>query len=633
MRSRTSPSLGRAVALLLAFGALGPAACSGVDGPAAPGERGSAIKSGTKDDGVKYPETVILNGLDAEGKVRIRATGAVIAPRVVLTAGHVFVAKLVSDLKVKTWCVLSPATDKKAAAKLAEAPHDDAHAKVKDLKTEDLDTSLLNGHHDIGLLLLDKGQDIKLDKYPELANEPLPDSTNEAPVKVIQVGRIDDGKTTESAFYRKNTLMTWLADTTKKAYELDYTGYYPIMEPGDSGGPVEAIVGDTDTHKIVAVNSRVVQLKVKKEDDKGVDLLARVDPLCEWINGHIKDAGGGGPGCPAKALPKRLGAPPPADIAPPDASPRGAREAPPTGYMFVSPPPEGPASIGPSLCTTGDPACEALCPCACGDGGSGGSGGSGGDGGGSSGGSGGAGGSDGTGGSGGSGGSNGSGGDGGSGGSGGSGGGATGGSGGSGGGMTGGGGGTGGSGTGGVNGAGGSGTTAGAGGTGGGGGPGGTGGSGTGGGGTGGSGTGGFPGTGGTGGFPGTGGTGGFPGSGGTGGTGGFPGSGGSGGFSGAGGTGGAGGVTASCVDQCGVYDESFVCQCDDLCVEYEDCCPDKIALCGDELGGSGGSGGGATSGSGGSGGGATGGSGGSGGGTGGGASGFGGSHVSVDLP
>jgi hypothetical protein len=605
MRSRTSPSLGRAVALLLAFGALGPAACSGVDGPAAPGERGSAIKSGTKDDEVKYPETVMLNGLDADGKVRARATGAVIAPRVVLTAGHVFVSKVVADLKVTKWCVLSPATDKKAAAKLAEVPHDDTHAKVKDLKPEDVGTSQLNGHHDIGLLLLDKGQDIKLDKYPELANAPLPDSSNEAPVKVIQVGRIDDGKTTESAFYRKNTLMTLLLKgTTNKIFELDYTGYYPIMEQGDSGGPVEAIVGDNDTHKIVAVNSRIVQLEAKKEDDKGIDLLTRVDPLCDWINGHIKDAGGGGPGCPAKAPPKREGAPPPADIAPPNASPTGAREAPPTGYVFVSPPPEGPASVGPSLCATGDPACEAVCPCACGDGGSGGSGGDGSGGSGGAGGSDGTGGSDNSGGSGGSGGSNGSGGDGGSGGSGGSGGGMAGGSGGSGG-----------SGTGGVNGAGGSGTTAGAGGSGGGGGSGGSGAGG--GGGTGGSGTG--TGGSGTGGFPGGGGTGGFPG-------------GGTGGFSGAGGTGGAGGVIASCVDQCGVYDESFVCQCDEFCEEYEDCCPDKIALCGDDPGGSGGSGGGAAGGSGGSGGGATGGSGGSGGGTGGGASGFGGSHLSVDL-
>jgi hypothetical protein len=97
------------------------------------------------------------------------------------------------------------AGDGKEGRQARGGAHNDDHTKVKDFKTGDESDLKLNGHRGIGLLLLNKGQENKLTKYPELANEPLPDGTDEAPVKVIQLGRIDNGTTTDSAFFRKNT--------------------------------------------------------------------------------------------------------------------------------------------------------------------------------------------------------------------------------------------------------------------------------------------------------------------------------------------------------------------------------------------------------------------------------------------
>ena len=39
--------------------------------------------------------------------------------------------------------------------------------------------------------------------------------------------------------------------------------------------------------------------------------------------------------------------------------------------------------------------------------------------------------------------------------------------------------------------------------------------------------------------------------------------------------------ATASCAKKCGSYSSSNICQCDDLCATYGDCCNDKVALCG----------------------------------------------------
>ncbi|MCO4764268.1 MAG: hypothetical protein KC502_22340 [Myxococcales bacterium] len=52
----------------------------------------------------------------------------------------------------------------------------------------------------------------------------------------------------------------------------------------------------------------------------------------------------------------------------------------------------------------------------------------------------------------------------------------------------------------------------------------------------------------------------------------------------------------ASCVGRCGQYDSNWLCNCDDGCAEFDDCCPDLAAVCETAADASGGSDAGSTS-------------------------------------
>ncbi|HLK41018.1 MAG TPA: trypsin-like serine protease [Polyangiaceae bacterium] len=241
-----------------------------------------------------YPEATLLNMRAASGAT-YACSAVLIAPRVVLTAGHCVDGMVSWDAYISG-----------------------AHATSTRGETYDWHengaTTVNPNHHDLGLVYLD--QTVALAAYPTLASTPAASGA-----QVIDVGRIDNGVLT-NAFYRAPVTVTPAASA---GYPFDYSAS-DVIEHGDSGGPVFL----PSTHTIVAVNSGA---------NTTIEVLARVDLLAAWIAarvaansgsdaGHAPDAAGAAdssadaaPLPDAKAPADATAAPdakaPPADAAPP----------------------------------------------------------------------------------------------------------------------------------------------------------------------------------------------------------------------------------------------------------------------------------------------------------------------------
>jgi hypothetical protein len=213
----------------------------------------SNIVSGTA--APNYPEAATIDLSDANG--RYACSGVLIAPKVVLTAGH---------------CVLVGSTWTVHVGKETRTTESSRAMDRLDGTDGHQDLTM----HDVGLIFFD--EPIVLESYPDLATEPLPDGS-----AVIVTGRMLNGNTTSQFWARRVSVESGTSD---HASELlgdvapnDYLVPQVVTEHGDSGGPVFA----AGTHEIVGL----VRAAGTSEE-----VFSRVDLARDFITQQVQAHGG-----------------------------------------------------------------------------------------------------------------------------------------------------------------------------------------------------------------------------------------------------------------------------------------------------------------------------------------------------
>jgi hypothetical protein len=231
----------------------------------------SPIVGGTS--AASYSEAALVN---MNGSI---CSGAVIAPKVVLTAGH-----CVDGLA--SWSIVAPYANPRQTAKGVST------------WTEYTQTGqFVNANKvDVAVIVLDRA--INLTTYPKLAQSPVASGT-----KVVNVGRIDDGSASYSNLFvgKQVTVKPGSGWGFPKSYITE-----EIIQSGDSGGPVYLADGAAQ-RTIVAVNSG---------GGGGTQVLARVDLVYAKIAEII-----------AQTSPTSTPTPPPTTTPPEPTTCSGTKEA------------------------------------------------------------------------------------------------------------------------------------------------------------------------------------------------------------------------------------------------------------------------------------------------------------------
>ncbi len=227
---------------------IGAAACAGSSSTG--GRQSDDIVGGTS--AASYPEAVLVDLLKG-GEPYAACSGSLIAPNVVLTAGHCVHG-------ISSWVVTAPAASGQRAKGIRGETYD------WNASGEEVDPN----EHDLGLVFLDAP--ITLSSYPKLATAPLASNRT-----VYNIGRIQDGQLSDTELFVSKSIK--VKSAASAGFPYDYLATDAI-EAGDSGGP--DVEPGSAPHTIVAVNSGA---------GGGTEVLARVDLVRDWILGRVAAAG------------------------------------------------------------------------------------------------------------------------------------------------------------------------------------------------------------------------------------------------------------------------------------------------------------------------------------------------------
>lgn len=222
------------------------------------GQVSDAIVGGVR--APSYVEAALID-MSQSGRVVSACSGALIAPRVVLTAGH-----CVGGFDGFT--VRLPYASNQAATAEGAAVFDYVN-----------DSDFVNpNQHDVGLIFLSKA--LTVPAFPKLAEAAVADGT-----RLVNVGRI------QNDVLSRTDLFVGAEVTASSGARFGFPYSYvtsEIIQSGDSGGPV-FVVGQSP-HLIAAVNSGGGQ---------GTQVLARVDLVSSWIRQQVQAHGGFASAAPA----------------------------------------------------------------------------------------------------------------------------------------------------------------------------------------------------------------------------------------------------------------------------------------------------------------------------------------------
>lgn len=228
-----------------------------------------------------YPEAALVD-MAQNGRYGWACSGSVIAPRVVLTAGHCVYG-------FSSWRVTAPYAGNQTVTSSSGQTYDWRNT------SEYVDPT----QHDVGLIILPTP--ITLTRYPSISSAKLADGS-----KLVNLGRINNGSFSSTDLFVGGQVT--IRDAASAGYPFDYLSS-DVIQPGDSGGPCE--IPGSPQHEIAAVNSGA---------GGGTQVLARVDLVRDWIQQVIAANGGSGGGT----------TPPPA---PPPAPPPSPSNPSPIGYF------------------------------------------------------------------------------------------------------------------------------------------------------------------------------------------------------------------------------------------------------------------------------------------------------------
>jgi hypothetical protein len=217
---------------------------------------------------VGYPEAALVDVLRA-GQLGAYCSGALIAPSVVLTAGHC--VKGQRGFTPDAWSVTLPYAGRLRIAATDAATYD----------WESTNGTVDPGKHDIGLVFLEHPVHLPPSQCPRLATEPVDDDT-----EVVHIGRLHEGRLSTTGLFVGDPVP--VTDGAAAGFPFAYDAQ-AVISQGDSGGPV--LEPGASPHLIVAVGSGAYPGKN--------EVLARVDLLNSasnrWIADQVRTHGGACP--------------------------------------------------------------------------------------------------------------------------------------------------------------------------------------------------------------------------------------------------------------------------------------------------------------------------------------------------